>query len=101
MDKAKLLARINASPVTQSLLYDLGLLPEQLTEDSLEWGKMVRVVEHISRAEADASSDAAKLVDEYKTIVDEARSLFTRRWSYQTRKSCAGLEVALRRARLI
>lgn len=54
MDKAKLLARINASPVTQSLLYELDLLPEQITEGTKEWCNMALVVAHIEKAELEA-----------------------------------------------
>jgi hypothetical protein len=54
MDKAKLLARINESPVTQSLLYELDLLPEQITEGTLKWCQMALVVAHIEKAELQA-----------------------------------------------
>lgn len=54
MDKAKLLKRINESPVTQSLLYELDLLPEQITEGTKEWCNMALVVAHIEKAELEA-----------------------------------------------
>jgi hypothetical protein len=37
----KLLAHINATPGLLSLLYDLGLMPEQLKEGSKQWEQML------------------------------------------------------------
>jgi hypothetical protein len=81
MDKAKLLARINESPVTQSLLYDLNLLPEQIKEGTKEWINMALVVVHIEKAEFLAVNDIAKHFDSSHrelwtpAIADEIRSL--------------------------
>lgn len=40
-DEAKLIAHINATPELLSLLYDLDLMPEQLKEETHQWGQML------------------------------------------------------------
>lgn len=51
----ELLAFINATPLAQSLLYDLNLLPECIT-DALGWMRMAAVCEHLRQALAPAPS---------------------------------------------
>lgn len=45
-----ILTWINSSPVTISLLYDLGLMPEQVKEGSRKWGEMCMIAEHMRAA---------------------------------------------------
>lgn len=46
----EMLTWINESFATQSLLYDLNRLPEQLKEGSREWCEMVTIVQHMKAA---------------------------------------------------
>lgn len=45
----ELMAYINRTPLVQSLLYDINLLPEQI-EDSRRWAYMAAVCEHMKVA---------------------------------------------------
>ncbi len=58
-----MLAWINDSMVTESLLYDLDRLPEQLEEGSREWREMLIIVQHMKAAhdEGKASSPNTKV----------------------------------------
>jgi hypothetical protein len=53
MDKDELVKRlrekVNASPVYQSLFYDLNLLPEQIGDDLGEWAKVETIVNHFEQ----------------------------------------------------
>jgi hypothetical protein len=50
ISKAELLERINTNSIVLSLLYDLGLLPEQAGDDPDKWNRIASVVQHIERA---------------------------------------------------
>ena len=44
----EMLGFINSSgPEIQSLLYDLDLMPEQLTKGGKEWGEMLNIAQHM------------------------------------------------------
>lgn len=46
-EDARALAYINATPLLQSLLYDLDLMPEQLAKHSPQWAHMLTVVAYM------------------------------------------------------
>jgi hypothetical protein len=57
---------INKTPILQSLLYDLNLLPEQLKEGTKEWDYMMATVLHFQACEAEQSKRIAEIEKEVK-----------------------------------
>lgn len=58
-DRADLLQFINRTPLLLSLLYDLDLMPEQLTEDSPRWETVAIIAGHMRLALMPSQINAA------------------------------------------
>ena len=84
-DKKEILKFINTDTNTQSLLYDIDLLPEQLKEDTMNWVRMIAIgwlVKDLKKTEKEneeLKSQLAKrdeVIEIYKGTLEEAQSLF-------------------------
>jgi|HubBroStandDraft_1064217.scaffolds.fasta_scaffold02417_4 hypothetical protein len=68
-----MLAYISENDMLQSLLYDLDLLPEQLTEGSKEWRSMCLIAIHFKSAETPLRDENARL----KGLVERLQGALT------------------------
>jgi hypothetical protein len=67
----RLLKFANETPLLQSLLYDINLMPEQLEEGSRQWGYMLSIAEHFERALAQQADGGT--AGEQEIIADAMR----------------------------
>ena len=66
-ERAAVCADVNASPLLQSLLYDVNLLPEQTLRDDVRWAYTVALVRHVEIGLAMEREACAALCDEQAT----------------------------------
>lgn len=60
----KLCSKVNETPILQSLLYDLDLLPEQIA-NSYDANKLISIVNHFSELERSKGCDPTPLVNQH------------------------------------